>query len=88
MEALSFGIPVIGTSVGGIPEEIDEENGILLSKNPTTEEVAAAIEKIHNMDDATYNRTCLHAFNTWKEKFDANKNSKKFVEILQKIGDM
>ena len=41
-EALSYGIPIIGTNVGGIHEEIDG-NGVLLSENPSAEEIRDAI---------------------------------------------
>ena len=35
MEALSCGIPAIATAVGGNPEIVSEQNGILLSANPS-----------------------------------------------------
>jgi glycosyltransferase involved in cell wall biosynthesis len=43
-EAQSCGIPVMGTSVGGIPEIVSDENGRLLPEDPTPTEIALAIE--------------------------------------------
>ncbi|MDE0471484.1 MAG: glycosyltransferase [Ekhidna sp.] len=39
MESMSFGIPVVATDVGGVAEIVDAESGVLLSANPTIEEV-------------------------------------------------
>jgi glycosyltransferase involved in cell wall biosynthesis len=40
MEAMSFGIPCIGTNVGGVSEIItDGQNGFLLPANPSAEEI-------------------------------------------------
>jgi glycosyltransferase involved in cell wall biosynthesis len=44
MEAQSCGIPVIATAVGGTPEIVNEKVGILLSPNPTPEEIGSTIE--------------------------------------------
>ena len=43
MEALSCGIPAIATAVGGNPEIVSEQNGILLSANPSPDDVAEAL---------------------------------------------
>jgi glycosyltransferase involved in cell wall biosynthesis len=46
MEAMCIGMPVISTSVGGIPELINSgENGLLISPN-NVDELAAAMEKL------------------------------------------
>jgi len=43
-EAMSYGIPAIATDVGGVKEEvINGESGILLSSNPSADELASAI---------------------------------------------
>ena len=44
MEAMSFGIPVIATAVGGTPEIVNNENGYLLSKDPSAKELAEVIQ--------------------------------------------
>ncbi|MDF1538557.1 MAG: glycosyltransferase family 4 protein, partial [Candidatus Thorarchaeota archaeon] len=49
MEALSLGIPVIGTNVGGIPELIEEEKNGLIVNEKDERALAAAISRI--LDD-------------------------------------
>ena len=43
MEAISCGIPVIATAVGGNPEIVSEVNGLVVSPDPTPGEIAAAM---------------------------------------------
>lgn len=44
IEAMRAGLPVISTRVSGIPEEVDERNGILI--NPNADELSAVLSKI------------------------------------------
>lgn len=44
IEAMRAGLPVISTHVSGIPEEVDERNGILI--NPDADELSAVLSKI------------------------------------------
>ncbi len=81
-EALSYGIPVIGTSVGGIPEMV-EANGILLSENPTSQQVADAILKLAAAKDSCI----LSSFRSnsrkiWENKFNAENNFVTFTQSL------
>lgn len=46
MEAMSYGVPVVATRVGGIPELVTEGTGILV-KDKDPEALADAIEKIY-----------------------------------------
>lgn len=44
IEAMRAGLPVISTRVSGIPEEVDERNGILI--NPDSDELSEVLSKI------------------------------------------
>jgi len=49
MEAQSCGIPVIASGVGGTPEIVSNDVGILLSKNPTPQEIASCTRVINSI---------------------------------------
>lgn len=77
MEAMSFGIPCIATDVGGNSEIVNNENGILLTSDPSLNDIQKAIKSVlnnHSKSEAAYQ--------TWKEKYNAEKNYKEFVEEL------
>ncbi|WP_304596893.1 glycosyltransferase [Adlercreutzia caecimuris] len=83
-EALSFGIPVIGTDVGGISEQIDG-NGILLPANPTAAEVANSLELILGCSPEEKERMRLRSQEIWRGRFDSDKNREKLLAILQEV---
>ncbi|MCO6509286.1 MAG: glycosyltransferase [Aridibacter famidurans] len=45
LEAMAFGVPVVATRVGGVPELLSEDNGLLVDANDF-EQLAAATEKL------------------------------------------
>jgi len=80
-EVQSCGIPVVGTSVGGIPEIVSNDNGLLLPENPSTHEVGNAIaEFVRNPAKALEKRS--NTFNSWKENSDEQVLNQRFVEEL------
>lgn len=83
-EALSFGIPIVGTKVGGVPEAIDG-NGILLTANPSTIEVADAIEKIASSDSELIVEMRRRSLRIWKSKFDIEANKNELIMQLRKL---
>lgn len=83
MEAMSMGIPVIATNVGGTSEIVNNENGILLSANPSPQEIAAAITSFYEMSDDEYAYYSNNAYQTWDEKYNAEKNYKAFIKLIQ-----
>lgn len=79
MEAFSFGIPALVTDVGGCPEMITHgENGYLLSKNFSDEELVNALHLARKECNAMRE----NAFTTWETQFKAETNFRIFSRIL------
>jgi glycosyltransferase involved in cell wall biosynthesis len=83
MEALSYGIPIVGTDVGGVSEIITTETGVLVSKDFTTQEYVKAINVIIK-SNLTHNDSRKIIINYWNQKFNINKNYKSFFNYLEK----
>lgn len=83
-EAMSYGIPVIGTAVGGITEMITD-NGILLSQDPRGEEVAEAIRTIAGADKDALKRMKESSYAGWKAEFDINDSFRRILSELQML---
>ena len=82
-EAISFGIPVIATNVGGIPEIVNNQTGILIDKNFDSKKVAEQIEDFITSDKNKEEfRNGVRNF--WKENFDAEKVYTEFSKVLTK----
>lgn len=88
-EAMSYGIPVIGTAVGGITEMLDG-NGVLLSEDPGAEEVAEAIRTVCRMSGEELDGIKGRSLALWREMFDKEKCYREMRNVLDglyKIGD-
>lgn len=85
MEAMSFGLPVIGTDVGGVSEIVTPDTGILLSAQCTPETIAKAIIEFSNFPLETKVSMHRRAYTMWKEKYDAEKNFSSFSKSLKDI---
>lgn len=68
LEAFSVGLPVIATTVGGIPEIVDERCGILIE--PGDEEALVGAMRRLMSDPAAYRRLCNGARDA-RERFSA-----------------
>ena len=82
-EAMSYGVPVIGTAVGGITEMI-ADNGILLSADPDQGEVASAIQRILTLEESDLQKAKAAAYRKWQEEFDADKSFDRMYQVLNK----
>lgn len=80
-EAMSYGIPVIGTDVGGITEMI-AGNGILLSADPEAGEVAEAVCRICRMPEGELAAMKKKSLSLWREMFDAESCYQKIKGVL------
>lgn len=83
-EALSYGIPVIGTAVGGIPELV-EGNGVLLSAVPSATDVVDAIKEIYYASEQQIKAWRDNSYKLWKEKFNSDENYKSFVKQITEL---
>lgn len=83
-EAMSFGIPIIATAVGEIPNMI-EGNGILLSENPQPEDVSGAIKRLYYMSDEEKEKMQERSREIWEQKYNAEENAEKFADVLMRI---
>lgn len=81
MEAISFGIPLIGPRVNGVPEITNENTGILLKNAYTNHDVKEAIESLIERK-TTINRAGIVAY--FKENFEAEKNYNHFISDVLK----
>lgn len=80
-EALSFGIPIIGTEVSDIPLMICG-NGYLLPQNPVPKQVAEAIAAMALTTPEERQIMRENSYNIWKRDYDAEKNYSEFVTKL------
>ena len=79
MEALSFGIPVIATNVGGTSEIVDNQVGDLLKTDISAYEIAKTIQQLASQDLAELRK---NARNRWNDICNAKENYSRFVEFL------
>ena len=85
MEAMSFGIPIIATNVGGTSELVTDKTGILIPKNCSPEDVSEAINRISKKSRSTDFR--IEVRNAWKSKVNAQENFTNFAEQLNSISE-
>ncbi len=82
LEAMRFGIPVIATDIGGIPEIIEHEHSGLLVKPRDTDALAAAFAEIGNAPD--YERLSHGAVERFRLVNDYDQMVAQFVKILER----
>lgn len=82
MEAISFGIPVLATDVGGTSEIVNELTGILLSSNLSEEFVGKEIATIFKFPK---NRQDIKDY--WFKNYSAKNNYEKFAKELIKVSN-
>ena len=83
MEAVSYGIPIVATDVGGTSEIINPQTGVLLSENPEITEIKDGIvEVLNGYSKNPSKRASVRDY--WLNHFDAKVNYETFVsEIVE-----
>lgn len=83
MEALACSIPIIATNVGGVSELVFEGvNGFLLEKNFDSISLINKLNYIHDMPEENYFEMRRHAWETWNEYYNSEKNYIAFMQEL------
>ncbi|WYQ42013.1 glycosyltransferase [Bacillus sp. FSL W7-1321] len=84
MEAMSLGIPVIATDVGGTKELVrDKVNGFLLNQYCNKSDVANTLIKFYQLEDNVEEKMRQSALNMWIQSCDAEKLYKEFAMMLR-----
>ncbi len=83
MEAISFGIPVLSTDVGGCREIVNERTGMLIPLDTSVEEVARIIEGFGQTRFVT-SKTRAEVRGYWQEKFNAERNYREFFDGIER----
>ena len=83
-EAISCGIPIIATRVGGNLEVVSDRNGILLDPNPNPNQVAQALLEIVDNPGGT-NKMRKESRLVWEESYNAEINFSTFAQRLKEI---
>ncbi len=81
MEATSCDVPIVATNVGGTAEIVNEKTGVLVSENPTPEEVANAINSVAE------NRERFSPRDFWCQNYMAEKNYERFASFLSELSE-
>lgn len=81
-ESLAYGVPVVATTVGGLPEVVDDgRTGVLLSPHPTPEEFARRLEEA--MPRMKQMRPeCIRQ---WAERFDSRPLRHRFAREIRNL---
>jgi glycosyltransferase involved in cell wall biosynthesis len=81
MEAISFGIPILSTDVGGCKEIVTEETGILIPLETEIKEVARIITEFkESPKNSAEFRKGVRVF--WEKHFNAEKNYKDLLNSI------
>ncbi len=81
MEAMAYGIPVISTNTGGIPELLLGEAGILV-REKDARELAEAIEKLMGDKDLCSEVGC-RGYHKVSEEFNLRKNTALLLKLMK-----
>lgn len=86
IEAISFGIPVIATDVGGTSEVVrDSENGFLLDENFEMVMLANLICRMEQMSPEAYRDMCQNSRKIYEDHFSAKQN---YTSFCRKLTDL
>lgn len=83
-EAMSYGIPVIGTDVGGVAELI-QGNGMLLNADVTVEEIYSALKHMVMLPDDQITLMRNNSYKLWETLYQSEENAAKLVKVFEEL---
>lgn len=78
MEAQNCGIVIAGTNVGGVSEIVNDENGFLLSADPTLDEITFVFKNAYN-NKREMEAKKINSWANWQCHYSAEKNYIEFI---------
>lgn len=89
MESLSWGIPIVATAVGGVPEIVNTKTGWLISPNPLPIEIYAAIIRAHQAVSTSDRHSDIreHCAKEARQKWNRNTNFSKFAHEIYALSN-
>ena len=85
MEATSLGIPVVATDVGGSSELVGPANGTILPNDPTSEDIAEALEFYARLSLEESYALGIQAQQAQRTLFDGEKNAEALARFLADV---
>jgi glycosyltransferase involved in cell wall biosynthesis len=85
MEAISFGIPVIASNVGGVPDIVNRETGVLLDPDNCVEELVNALHFFYNMNVLERQSLRKSCRKYWEENYMAGKQYTGFIHDIKSL---
>jgi glycosyltransferase involved in cell wall biosynthesis len=84
MEALSFGIPILSTDVGGCKEIVNEKTGVLIPLSTSPSAIAGIITDFRkSKENGADFRKGVREF--WEKNFNMSNNYRQFFEKVALI---
>jgi colanic acid/amylovoran biosynthesis glycosyltransferase len=83
MEAMSYGVPVLATNVGGSSEIVNSETGILVDSNSSPKQLRDELSAFMKMDDESKITMRKSAYEKWEKDFNLHKNSDDFSNMCK-----
>ena len=84
LEAMSAGVPVVATRVGGVPEIVTHGDTALLVESRNTEEMAAAIQRMLE-DNPLRKRLAQNARQLAEEKYSPEAYRRSLVQMYEEV---
>ncbi len=85
VEAYSFGTPVIGSDLGGIPEIIKDGATGFVFKHGNTESLLHAIRTADGISKQAYFQMSGHAVRFYEQNFSENGYAEKLIDFYEKV---